>query len=242
MKISELKKCPEWLKDAVTVDADVLIDEWGWVTWLGGVFSGGEFRGGVFSGGEFRGGVFSGGVFSGGEFRGGVFSGGVFSGGVFSGGVFSGGVFSGGVFSGGVFSGGEFRGGVFSGGDCYFGELIKVNIEPGLYAYGKRVDSELIPIVENLDAKILEAISHGGGRLRMSTWHSCETTHCRAGWAVHLAGQAGYELESATSAHMAGMAIYWKSTGRVPDFFCDDVTALSDIKRCADIDAKPAAV
>jgi hypothetical protein len=29
----------------------------------------------------------------------------------------------------------------------------------------------------------------------MATWHRCATTHCIAGWAVHLAGPEGYKLE-----------------------------------------------
>ena len=32
----------------------------------------------------------------------------------------------------------------------------------------------------------------------MGSWHACETTHCRAGWAIHLAGKAGYDLEKKT--------------------------------------------
>ena len=51
------------------------------------------------------------------------------------------------------------------------------------------------PIVENIDAAILAAIN-AGGKLKMSDWHTCKTTHCRAGWAVTLAGDAGKELEA----------------------------------------------
>ena len=36
----------------------------------------------------------------------------------------------------------------------------------------------------------LKAIEDGG-KLDMSTWHRCGTTHCRAGWAITLAGAAG---------------------------------------------------
>ena len=43
-----------------------------------------------------------------------------------------------------------------------------------------------------------------GGTLEMSAWHSCETTHCLAGWAIHLSGRAGYLLEEATSPSVAG--------------------------------------
>ena len=42
------------------------------------------------------------------------------------------------------------------------------------------------------------------GALNMYQWHTCETTHCLAGWAIHLSGCAGYSLEAATSASVAG--------------------------------------
>ena len=68
----------------------------------------------------------------------------------------------------------------------------------------------------------------------MSDWHTCETTHCRAGWAIHLAGAAGYALEQKLgSAELAGRAIYLASTGRAPSFYASDEDALEDLRRCA---------
>ena len=49
------------------------------------------------------------------------------------------------------------------------------------------------PKIENIDSRILAAIESGGS-LNMGQWHSCETTHCRAGWAIHLTGEAGKVL------------------------------------------------
>ena len=40
--------------------------------------------------------------------------------------------------------------------------------------------------------------------LNMGDWHTCETTHCIAGWAVHQAGPAGYLLEEILGPHGAG--------------------------------------
>ena len=88
------------------------------------------------------------------------------------------------------------------------------------------------PVIENLDRKILDRIDGGGG-LNMATWHTCETTHCRAGWAVALAGEAGYALESKVGPYRAGVRIYRVSTGRVPNFFTTNERALEDIKACA---------
>jgi hypothetical protein len=67
----------------------------------------------------------------------------------------------------------------------------------------------------------------------MTTWHTCETTHCRAGWAIHLAGAHGAKLESQVGPFRAGIAIYTASTGRVPHFFASTKNALKDIERCA---------
>jgi hypothetical protein len=100
-----------------------------------------------------------------------------------------------------------------------------------------REDHPDVPVVENLDAKILAAID-AGGTLEMSRWHgdggSCGTTHCRAGFAIHLAGEAGYALERKYGdPEHAGMLIYRASTGRVPYFFASNEAALKDIRLCA---------
>ncbi len=89
-----------------------------------------------------------------------------------------------------------------------------------------------IPVVENLDAQILAAIESGGA-LQMNAWHTCETTHCRAGWAITLAGTAGKELETRLGPARAGAAIYRASAGRVPHFYASNTDALADIKACA---------
>jgi uncharacterized protein YjbI with pentapeptide repeats len=89
------------------------------------------------------------------------------------------------------------------------------------------------PLVRNLDRKILRAIESGEGSLYMGTWHSCETTHCRAGWAVALAGKAGRDLEIKIGTAAAGALIYQRSTGRIPNFYASDEDALADIVACA---------
>ncbi len=96
-----------------------------------------------------------------------------------------------------------------------------------------RAERPDIPVIPDLDAKILAAIQADGASLNMLGWHSCETTHCRAGWAVHLAGKAGYDLEKRVGPAAAGGAIYRASTGRWPNFYASDEAALADIKACA---------
>ena len=56
---------------------------------------------------------------------------------------------------------------------------------------------------ELLPLRVAQAILQPGA-LNMDAWHSCETTHCLAGWAVHLSGAAGYALERVTSPSVAG--------------------------------------
>ena len=90
-----------------------------------------------------------------------------------------------------------------------------------------------VPVIVDLDAKILAAIETGGGVLDMRNWHTCATTHCRAGWAIHLAGEAGYALERRYGPECAAVMIYRASTGRVPNFFATTDEALEDIRRCA---------
>jgi hypothetical protein len=67
----------------------------------------------------------------------------------------------------------------------------------------------------------------------MDSWHTCETTHCRAGWAITLAGGPGKKLEKDYGPENAGRMIYLASTGRVPHFFATNERALEDIRACA---------
>ncbi|MCX6217691.1 hypothetical protein [Spirosoma sp.] len=76
----------------------------------------------------------------------------------------------------------------------------------------------------------------------MSTWHTCETTHCRAGWVVALAGKEGQKLESKTSTLFAAMQIYHKSSPQIKvspmRFFESNEVAMRDMERCAELEKK----
>ena len=88
------------------------------------------------------------------------------------------------------------------------------------------------PIIEDLDGRILKAIE-AGGKLEMGRWHTCKTTHCRAGWAIHFAGDFGKALEERIGPSAAGALIYWASCKCVPNFFASNEEALEDIKKGA---------
>ena len=97
------------------------------------------------------------------------------------------------------------------------------------------------PAIPHIDAAILAAIARDGCRLEMAVWHECDTTHCRAGWAIHLAGEAGYALERRFGASVAGALIYSASRPRpVPNWFASSDEALADLRKCADADPLPA--
>lgn len=92
-----------------------------------------------------------------------------------------------------------------------------------------------IPVIENIHQKVLSAVSVEGA-LDMTNWHSCETTHCRAGWVEALAGERGKMLAKQTSTLFAAMQIY-KASSPIkvsPVRFFDRYNkAMEDMKRCA---------
>jgi uncharacterized protein YjbI with pentapeptide repeats len=89
-----------------------------------------------------------------------------------------------------------------------------------------------VPAVPDIDAAILAAIEREGRSLDMRTWHLCATTHCRAGWAIELAGPAGKALEEQLGPCAAGALIYAASRPgvRVPDFYTSNEDALADLR------------
>jgi hypothetical protein len=75
----------------------------------------------------------------------------------------------------------------------------------------------------------------------MRTWHTCEKTHCRAGWVITLAGEAGKALERFYDTPLAAMKIYDASSTlpsvNPPRFFEPNDAALADMKRLAEMEA-----
>ena len=58
--------------------------------------------------------------------------------------------------------------------------------------------------IPGLSKQVADAVISGEGSLEMGEWHTCDTTHCLAGWAVVKAGPAGKALEAMTSTSIAG--------------------------------------
>lgn len=96
-----------------------------------------------------------------------------------------------------------------------------------------------VPVIKNIHTAIFEAAKEPNA-LNMASVHSCDTTHCRAGWVVHLAGDAGYALEARTSWMFAAMQIYKESGSPIsPNKFHEtDDEALADMKTLAEWEAQ----
>ena len=123
------------------------------------------------------------------------------------------------------------RGANLSGADLSWAYL------RGAYLRGANLSGA--PVIDDIHAKVYAAASQPGA-LDMGSWH-CGTSHCRAGWVVTLAGQPGLDLEAKIGTPAAAMAIYmasdperWKNE-RLPDFYCDNATALADMARMAGV-------
>ena len=102
-----------------------------------------------------------------------------------------------------------------------------------------------VPTIENIHQRIYDAASSPKS-LDMTSWHTCEKTHCRAGWVITLAGEAGKALEKFYDTPLAAMKIYDASSS-LPKispvkFFDDNEAALADMKRMADLETSDSAV
>ena len=92
-----------------------------------------------------------------------------------------------------------------------------------------------MPVIPDIH-KVIYAAASQPKALDMRDWHTCEKTHCRAGWAVALAGDAGRKLEEFHNTELAAMLIYGASGFQINPvrFHDDNKAALADMKRLAE--------
>jgi uncharacterized protein YjbI with pentapeptide repeats len=153
--------------------------------------------------------------------------------GSFEGSCFDNAILTGANITGAYFCGATFKGAILKGLD-----LATANFS-GAIIDGAIIDASDFPnapVVPDIHKKIYAAASKPGA-FEMSAWHTCETTHCRAGWAVTLAGEAGAALEDEIGTDAAATLIYLVSDPdlkRIPDFLASNEDALADMKRLAD--------
>jgi len=106
---------------------------------------------------------------------------------------------SGADLSGANLSGADLSRANLSGADLSGADLSGANLSR---AVGLTIASDAR---ERLQAVATAALAENG--LNMSCWHTCDTTHCISGWAIHQAGELGRLLEAAVGAEVAGLML-----------------------------------
>lgn len=100
-----------------------------------------------------------------------------------------------------------------------------------------------VPVVDWIDRRLRDELQSGRGFLDAAgIRHGIRrdprgSRHDRAGWAVHLAGDAGIGLEEEWGTEVAAGMIYRASAGFVPNFQAEGGWTMSDILRCASVAA-----
>jgi Cysteine-rich CPCC/Pentapeptide repeats (8 copies) len=152
--------------------------------------------------------------------------------GSFEGACFDDAILTGATITGAYFNAATFKGTILKGLDLTTANFSGAIIDGAIITREDFPDAPVVPDIH----KAIYAAASAPGALDMLTWHSCETTHCRAGWAVTLAGAAGAALEDRLGTPAAATLIYLASDPhlkRIPDFHASDEDALADMKRLA---------
>ena len=136
------------------------------------------------------------------------------------------------ILTGAILTGADLTGADLGGADLTGADLGGADL--GGAILGGAICPE-VPYVKNLDQKILERLELGKGELDMGVWHGCETTHCRAGWAITLAGSKGLALEKMFGSGTAGALLYAKAYPDlpIPNFFASNEVAMEDMRNRA---------
>ena len=102
------------------------------------------------------------------------------------------------------------------------------------------LSGDWVPVNPHIHTTVYEAASKENA-LDMSNWHQgghfCGTTHCRAGWVTHLAGEGGRVMDGMLGTNAAAALIYMKSDPsmeKIPNWVASDDEALADMKQLAD--------
>ena len=138
----------------------------------------------------------------------------------------SGAVLSGADLSGAVLRDADLRDAVLSGADLRDADLRRAvlrdavlrdaDLDGAVLSGADLRDAVLrdVPFIKDIHQAVYLAASVPPEALDMSTWHTCETTHCRAGWVITLAGDGGKALEWAMGTPAAAAIIYMAKTTR----------------------------
>ena len=96
---------------------------------------------------------------------------------------------------GAYLAGADLRGADLSGTNLEFTHLINADLK------GAKIDYQ---IQDGLLQQIAKIILENPKSLEMGSWHTCETTHCLAGWACYL-NPVAKELEETHGVEIAGL-------------------------------------
>ena len=127
------------------------------------------------------------------------------------------------------------------GADLRWADLRDADLS-GANLSGANLGGAILPdarVIPDIHQRVYKAASQPAA-LNMSEWHTCDTTHCRAGWVVTLAGDEGRLLESHYGTAVAAALIYMASDptlARIPDWLVSNDVALADMKRLAEAEA-----
>ena len=88
---------------------------------------------------------------------------------------------------------------------------------------------EQLENIENIDNKVLSILEKEENELNMSAWHTCDTTHCRAGWEITIHPQ-GKELEKYFGSWMAGTIVHNKSHDNFVDYFASEDEVMEELR------------
>lgn len=96
-----------------------------------------------------------------------------------------------------------------------------------------------IPYIPDIHQAVYAAVTAEGCVLDMSTWHMCESSHCRAGWVNTIAfGENRLMAEDRVPTPHLALAVYLKAhpTMPVPSWYAMDSWAMADIEKLAGMD------
>lgn len=83
------------------------------------------------------------------------------------------------------------------------------HIQYAIFKHCNLTGARGLPIVDDYQERLVNVANAAlyPEALDMSCWHTCDTTHCIAGWAIHQAGSLGKLLESDYGAANAGLIL-----------------------------------
>ncbi len=135
-------------------------------------------------------------------------------------------------------SGANLRGAYLSGANLSGANLHGAYLRGANLSGANLSGAGAIPVIPDIHRRVYEAAS-GVGALEMGQWHTCETTHCRGGWVVHLAGAGGRAMEWCLGTPVAAALIYQASDPTLkssPNFYASNEDAMADMKRLAGVE------